>query len=88
MNYQYINKIYIREIKKTNSQLRRYFNIIKQIVNYFTKFNRKDIKKNHIGARGEFIIFYRKDTGICLEITSGNIKKEGLKAKELAKGNK
>ena len=45
INYQYINKTYIRDIKKTNSQLKRYFNTIKQIVNYFTKFNKKDIKK-------------------------------------------
>ena len=28
------------------------------------------------------------DTGVLLKITSGNIKKEGLKLKELAKSNK
>ena len=41
-----------------------------------------------MGTRGELKIFYRKGTGILLEITSGNIKKERLKLKELAKGNK
>ena len=30
----------------------------------------------------------KKNTGILLEITSGNIKKEKLKLRELAKGNK
>ena len=34
------------EIKnRTNSQLKKYFNITKQIINYFIKFNKKDIKK-------------------------------------------
>ena len=45
INYQYINKIYIKDVKKTNSQLKKYFSIIKQMVNYFIKFNGKDIKK-------------------------------------------
>ena len=45
------------------------------MVNYFIKFNKKDIK-NHIGTRGEFEIFYRKSTGVLLEITLGNIKKK------------
>ena len=57
------------------------------MVNYFIKFNRKDIK-NNIGIRREFKIFYRKSTGILLEITSGNIKKKRLQLKELDKGNK
>ena len=46
------------------------------------------ILKNHIGTRKEFKIFYRKDTGVLLKITSGNIKKEKLNLKELVKGNK
>ena len=87
MNYQYMNKIYIKDIKKTNSQLRRYFSIIKQIVNYFIKFNKKDIK-NYIKTKKELKIFYKKSIGVLLKIISGNIKKEGLKSKELVKGNK
>ena len=39
-------------------------------------------------TRGEFKIFYKKYTGILLEITLGNIKKEKLKLKKLAKSNK
>ena len=46
------------------------------------------ILKNHIGTRREFRIFYRKGIGVLLEITSGNIKKERLKLKELVKGDK
>ena len=87
MNYQYTNKTCIKDIKKTNSQLKRYFSIIKQIVNYFIKFNRKGIK-NYIGTKREPNIFYKKGTGVLLEITSGNIEKERLKLKELDKGNK
>ena len=45
------------------------------------------ILKNHIGTRREFKIFYRKGTGVLLEITSGNIEKEKLNPKELVKGN-
>ena len=41
-----------------------------------------------MGTRGEPKILYRKGTGILLEITSDNIKKERLKLKESAKGNK
>ena len=41
-----------------------------------------------MGTRGEFKIFYRKSIGVLLEIISGNIKKERLKAKESAEGNK
>ena len=33
-------------------------------------------------------MFYRKGIGVLSEITSGNIKKERLKLKELDKGNK
>ena len=46
------------------------------------------IPKNHIRTRREFKIFYKKGIGVLLKITSGNIKKEGLKLKKLAKGNK
>ena len=42
---------------------------------------------NHIGTKREFKIFYKKGIGVLLEITSGNIKKEKLKLKELVKGN-
>ena len=41
-----------------------------------------------MGTKGEFKTFYRKNTGVLLEITSGNIEKERLKSKESAKGNK
>ena len=44
--------------------------------------------RNYIKTRRELKIFYKKGTGVLLKITSGNIKKEGLKLKELAKGNK
>ena len=47
----------------------------------------KWILKNHIKARREFKIFYKKGIGVLLKITSGNIKKKGLKIKELVKGN-
>ena len=46
------------------------------------------ILRNHIKTRREFGIFYRKGIGVLLEITSGNIKKEKLKLKELIKSNK
>ena len=46
------------------------------------------IWKNYIKTRGESKILYRKGTGVLLKITSGNIKKERLKSKESAKGNK
>ena len=46
------------------------------------------ILKNYIKTRREFGIFYRKGIGVLLKITLGNIKKEGLKIKELVKGNK
>ena len=46
------------------------------------------ILRNYIGTRREPKIFYRKGIGILSEITSGNIKKERLKPKELVKGNK
>ena len=41
-----------------------------------------------MGTRREPKIFYRKGIGVLLKITSGNIKKEKSKLKELAKGNK
>ena len=46
------------------------------------------ILRNHIKAKREFKIFYKKSTGVLLEITSGNIKKKRLKTKELVKGDK
>ena len=46
------------------------------------------ILRNYIGTRREFKIFYRKDIGVLSKITLGNIKKEGLKIKELVKGNR
>ena len=45
------------------------------------------ILRNHIGTRKEFKIFYGKGIGVLLKITSGNIKKKGLKIKELVKGD-
>ena len=57
------------------------------MVNYFIKFNKKDIK-NYIKTKKEFKIFYKKGTGVLLEIILGNIKKKKLKLKELDKGNK
>jgi hypothetical protein len=41
-----------------------------------------------MGAREEPKIFYKKGIDVLLEITSGNIKKEKSKSKELNKGNK
>jgi hypothetical protein len=41
-----------------------------------------------MGTKRELKIFYRKSTGILLEIILGNIKKKRSKLKELAKGNK
>ena len=46
------------------------------------------ILRNHIRTRREFKAFYKKSTGISLKITLGNIKKEGLKIKELVEGDK
>ena len=46
------------------------------------------ILRNYIKTRREFKIFYKKGTGVLLEITSGNIKKEKLNLKELVKDNK
>ena len=45
------------------------------------------ILRNHIKTRKEFKIFYKKSIEVLLKITSGNIKKEKLKIKELVKGN-
>ena len=45
------------------------------------------IWKNYIGTRREFKIFYKKGTGILLEITLGNIEKKKSKTKKLVKGN-
>ena len=46
------------------------------------------ILRNHIETRREFGIFYRKGIGVLLKIILGNIKKEGLKIKELVKSDK
>ena len=46
------------------------------------------ILRNHIKTRREFKTFYKKDIGVLLKITLGNIKKERLKIKELIKGNR
>ena len=46
------------------------------------------ILRNHIGTRREFRIFYKKSIEVLLKITLGNIKKKGLKIKELVKGNR
>ena len=46
------------------------------------------ILRNYIGTRREFKIFYKKGIGVLLKITLGNIKKKGLKTKELVKGDK
>ena len=46
------------------------------------------ILRNYIGTKREFRIFYRKNIGVLLKITSGNIKKEKLKIKELVKSDR
>ena len=46
------------------------------------------ILRNYIKTKREFRIFCRKSTGVLLEITLGNIKKEKLNLKELVKDNK
>ena len=43
---------------------------------------------NHIETKKEVKIFYRKGTGVLLEITSSNIKKESLKLKKSVKSNR
>ena len=46
------------------------------------------ILRNYIRTRRELRIFYRKGTGVLLEIISGNIEKEKSKLKEPDKDNK
>ena len=46
------------------------------------------ILKNYIKTRREFEIFYKKGIGVLLKIILGNIKKKGLKIKELVKSNR
>ena len=46
------------------------------------------ILKNYIKIKREFKTFYKNNTGVLSEIILNNIKKERLKLKELAKGNK
>ena len=45
------------------------------------------ILRDYIGTKREFRTFYKKNTGILLEITLGNIEKKKLKLKKLAKGD-
>ena len=45
------------------------------------------ILKDYIRIRRKFKIFYKKSKGVLLEIILGNIKKEKLNLKELAKGD-
>ena len=45
------------------------------------------VLRNHIGIKREFKTFYKKNKGVLLKIISGNIKKEKLNLKELAKGD-
>ena len=44
--------------------------------------------ENYIETKREFKIFYGKGIEVLLEIILSSIKKEKLKLKELAKGNK
>ena len=46
------------------------------------------ILRNHLKTKKEFKTFYKKGIGVLLKITLGNIKKKGLKIKELVKSNK
>ena len=46
------------------------------------------ILRNHIETRKEFRIFYKKGTGVLLEIILDNIKKERLNLKELIKSDR
>ena len=45
------------------------------------------VLKNYIRTKKEFKTFYRKSKGVLLEVILGNIKKERLNLKELAKSN-
>ena len=45
------------------------------------------ILRNHIEAKREFKIFYRKGKRVLLEVILGNIKKEKLNSKELTKSD-
>ena len=45
------------------------------------------ILKNYIKIKREFRTFYKKGKGVLLKIILGNIKKEKLNLKELAKGD-
>ena len=46
------------------------------------------VLRNYIKTKREFKIFYRKSIGVLPKVILSNIKKERLKLKELAKGNK
>ena len=48
----------------------------------------KWVLKNYIKIKRKFGIFYRKGIGVLSEVILSNIKKEKLKQKKLAKGNK
>ena len=45
------------------------------------------VLRNYIKTKKEFKIFYKKGKKVLLEIILGNIEKEKLNLKELAKGN-
>ena len=45
INYQFINKRPIKVKNKINGQLKKYFNIIKQIAKYIIKFSEISTKK-------------------------------------------
>ena len=45
------------------------------------------VLKNYIGTKKKFKTFYRKGKGVLLKIILGNIKKEKLNSKKLAKSD-
>ena len=45
------------------------------------------VLRNHIKIKREFKTFYKKGKGVLLKIILGNIKKEKLNLKELAKSD-
>ena len=45
------------------------------------------ILRNYIGTRREFKIFYKKGKGVLPEIILGNVEKEKLNLKKLAKSD-
>ena len=75
INHQSINKKPIEVKNKINSQLKRYFSIIKWVL------------RNYIKTKREFGTFYGKGKKVLLKIILGNIKKKKLNLKESAKGD-